>query len=650
MKILVAGGGAAGMMAAIFAARAGAQVTLLEANEKLGKKLFITGKGRCNLTNDAEREAFFGAIYRNPRFFYSAFSRFDNQRVKAFFQEAGLALKSERGGRVFPVSDKSSDVIRALEKCLQAAGVKIELKTRVTELTLKKGRLTGVKARGPRGELSFPADRVILALGGLSYPSTGSTGDGYRLAEQAGHHTEATYPSLVPINAAFCDEAKAFTPADLMGLSLKNVRLTMKLGKKPLFNQQGELLFTHFGLSGPLILSASGFLGGLEAQSVSLSIDLKPALSEEQLLERMERESAAAGGKALSSFMRGYLPAALTGPVLAQSILDPGRKAQGLRGDERLRLARVLKAFPMKYLSLRGYEEAIVTRGGINVKEVDPRTMESKIIKNLYLAGEMLDLDAATGGYNLQIAWSTGAAAGVAAARREESMKEKRPNRHIAIDGPASSGKSTIAKLIAEETGLIYVDTGAMFRAMAVYFLRQGLNASDEAGISRACEQAQVTIAYEGGSQQVILNGENVTPLLRQEAVGQMASASSVYGPVREKMKALQQQLAAEKDVVMDGRDIGTVILPDAFLKIFLTASVEVRARRRYEELLAKGLESDYETVEREIRERDHRDTTRDIAPLKQAADALLLDSSALSIQAVKEKVLSLYRERLHES
>ena len=276
--------------------------------------------------------------------------------------------------------------------------------------------------------------------------------------------------------------------------------------------------------------------------------------------------------------------------------------------------------------------------------------MESRHIRGLYFAGEILDLDATTGGYNLQIAWTTGAAAGRAACLEAketgETKEEKtmRQNHHIAIDGPGSSGKSTIAKLVAKETGLIYVDTGAMFRGMAIYFLRQGLDAADEAGITAACRDAEVTIAYEDGAQQVYLNGENVTPYLREEKTGQMASASSVYAPVREKMKELQQKLAAKKDVVMDGRDIGTVILPDASLKIFLTASVEVRAKRRYEELLAKGQEADLETISRELAERDWRDTHREIAPLKQAEDAVLIDSSYLSIDEVKNRILELYQ------
>ena len=659
MKVAVIGGGAAGMMAALWAARSGAQTVLLEKNEKLGKKLFITGKGRCNLTNDAEREAFFAHILRNPRFLYSAFGRFDNQAMMRLLEDAGLTLKTERGGRVFPASDKSSDVIRTLEKLLRAAGVTVRLNTAVRELLTREtagggpGRLvTGLLLESGGKKERLTADRVVLATGGLSYPSTGSDGDGYRLAGALGHGLMPLSPSLVPFEADFSPAVtEKCRPADLMGLTLKNVSLSASLKGRKVFEEQGEMLFTHFGISGPLVLSCSGVIGeavALEKAPVELRIDFKPALTREQLEARLIRETAAAGGKSLHTLLGGYLPKALIPAVLAQAGLDGGARAALLSRKERQALIESLKGLPMRVKALRGFPEAIVTRGGIPVKEVDPKTMESKIVKNLFFAGEVLDLDGTTGGYNLQIAWSTGAAAGRAAAKEEEKKEEPsmNTNRNIAIDGPAGSGKSTIAKRIAKETGLIYVDTGAMYRAMAIYFLRRGLSPDDEAGITAACEKANVTIAYENGSQQVYLNDENVTPFLREEAVGQMASASSVYGPVREKMKTLQQRLGREKDVVMDGRDIGTVILPDAFLKVFMTASVEVRARRRFEELLAKGQEADLAVVAREIEERDYRDTHREIAPLRQAEDAVLLDTSSLTIDEVTQAVLKLYREK----
>lgn len=653
MSVIVIGGGAAGMMAALAAAQAGASVRLLEKNEKLGKKVYITGKGRCNVTNTADEENFRAHVLRNPRFLYSSYRDWDNRAVMRLLEEAGLPLKTERGGRVFPQSDKSSDVIAAFKRLLEKAGVQVCLHTEVKKILVKDGRVIGVLTKTPAGAEKIPADRVILATGGLSYPATGSTGDGYRMAKELGHSVTPLFPSLVPLGASFAPPVRDhFRPEDLAGLSLKNVTLTARAGGKKLYEELGEMLFTHFGVSGPLVLSCSARLGDALAagKAIVLSVDLKPGMTAEQLDARLVRDIPAAGSKQLSSLMGAYLPKALIPVVLCAAGLPEKKKAAELTREERQALGAALKDLRLDSVSLRDYPEAIVTRGGIPVKEVDPKTMASKSIENLYFAGEILDLDAETGGFNLQIAWTSGHAAGTAAGLRDgagalpQKEKNMRKNRNIAIDGPASSGKSTIAKLIAKETGLIYVDTGAMYRAMAIYFLRKGLDAADEAGITEACADADVTIRYENGVQQVYLNGENVTPYLREQATGQMASASSVYSAVREKMKALQQQLAREQAVVMDGRDIGTVILPDAGLKIYMTASVEVRAKRRCEELLAKGEEADYEAIAKEISERDYRDMHREIAPLKRADDAILLDTSDLSIEEVKDAVLKLYR------
>ena len=650
MKLIVIGAGPAGMMAALTAARRGAAVTLLEKNEKAGKKLFISGKGRCNLTNEAQREAFLGQVVRNPRFLYSSFSQFDNFDTMAFFEKEGLPLKTERGGRVFPASDKSSDLIRTLERALKRAEVSLELNAQVLSILTEEGSVKGVLVRRQGKKIRLAADRIILATGGLSYPATGSTGDGYRWAEETGHQIRPLKPSLVPFCAVFSEKVRSrIKPADLMGLSLKNVSLKAASRGKILFQEQGEMLFTHFGISGPLVLRCSALIGETLAEGpVDLTLDLKPALSRDQLEARLEREIEEAGKKQLATLLGGYVPRAMIPLLLLESGTDGGRRAAALTRAEKSALVASLKEVPMVITGLRDFNEAIVTRGGVSLKDINPRTMESKRVSGLYFAGEIMDMDAFTGGYNLQIAWTTGRAAGWHAGEEEKKMQnntQKRDNRHIAIDGPGSSGKSTIAKMVAAEAGLVYVDTGAMFRGMAIYFLREGLKAEDEAGIVKAAEKANVSIAYENGAQQILLNGENVTALLREEAVGQMASASSVYGPVREKMKQLQQQLAAEKDVVMDGRDIGTVILPDAYLKIFMTASAEIRAKRRYEELLAKGTPADYDTVLKELKERDYRDTHRPIAPLKQAEDAVLLDTSHMSLDEVKQAVLNLYRE-----
>ncbi|MBP5154219.1 MAG: (d)CMP kinase [Lachnospiraceae bacterium] len=645
VQVAVVGGGAAGMMAAIRAAEKGAQVTLLEKKEKPGMKLYITGKGRCNLTNACSREEFFDHIYRNGRFLRSSFSRFGNREMMDYMEGLGVKLVTERGRRVFPASNLSAEIRDALRRAMDRNGVKQLYNTQVLRLDIRDGAVCGLTFRHSGGREETRAfDRVIVATGGLSYPSTGSTGDGLRFAREAGLKTEPCYPSLVPLEAVF---AGAGSPPPPAGLSLRNVGVRLARGKKILFEDLGEMMFTHTGVTGPLILSASAFLGeALREESraeapVLLSIDLKPALSREQLRDRFLREAPDAGKKQLSTLLGGWMPRALIPVVLAQAGLEGDAGAQ-LRREERERLLETVKALRMEVTSLGSWDEAVVTRGGVSVREIDPADMSAKKIKHLYFAGEVLDLDASTGGFNLQIAWTTGRAAGEAAAGEEIIM-----NRHIAIDGPAGSGKSTIARRVAKKTGLIYVDTGAMYRALAVHFLRCGLEASDEAGISAAVQGADVTIDYENGMQQVFLNGENVTPLLRQEEVGRMASASSVYAPVREKMKVLQQALAASRDVVMDGRDIGTVILPDAFLKIYMTADVSVRAKRRFDELAARGETPDLEQLGREIAERDWRDMHREIAPLRQAKDAVRLDTSALSIDEVVETVMRLYTERM---
>ena len=641
------------MMAAVAAAKNGAAVTLLEKNEKLGKKIYITGKGRCNLTNACGREEFFAHLVHNPRFLYSSFAAFDNTAMMSLLEDAGLELKTERGNRVFPASDKASDVTKTLAGLLEKYRVKVRLNTEVKGLILEDGcgdgkdgekagqtrRCAGVMtAAGP-----LYADAVIAATGGLSYPGTGSTGDGYRFAKEAGHKVTALYPALVPFNAKL---SSGLPIGSLQGLSLKNIEIfvTKSGSEKVLYREFGEMLFTHFGVSGPVILHLSSAVAEVIAKGpLNLRIDLKPALSDEQLKARLEREFEAAPNKTLAVVMRKLLPAALVEPVLAGQKLAGTTVVSRIGEDVKKRIVKALRSLEAELTSLRGFGEAVITQGGVNVKEIDPKTMASKLVKDLYFAGEVLDVDGYTGGYNLQIAWTTGAAAGRAAAQEDKETRREKMNRSIAIDGPAGAGKSTIAKTLAKELGMIYVDTGAMYRAMAVHFLRKGLTGDDEAGICAACEDAQVEIRYEDGAQQVILNGENVTGLLRAEEVGSMASASSVYGPVRSRMVALQQELAHKTPVVMDGRDIGTVVLPDAKLKIYLTASVQERARRRANELREKGQEVDLATIERDIEERDFRDMNRPIGPLKQAEDAHLVDSSDMTIQEVIDTIRRLY-------
>jgi len=407
-NVIVIGGGAAGMMAALAAAKNGHQVTLVEKNEKLGKKIFITGKGRCNVTNDCDTEDFFKQVLRNPKFLYSAVYTYDTYRVQQFFEEHGCPLKVERGGRVFPVSDHSSDIIRTLEKELRITGVKISLFTKVTEILTQDNRISSVKVIKDRREELLPADAVVLCTGGCSYPSTGSTGDGYKFAEAFGHEIKTPTPSLVPFIT------KETFVKDLMGLSLKNVEATICDAKgKKLYSDFGEMLFTHFGVSGPLMLSASAKVNDqIGKENLYLTIDLKPALSKEQLDKRILRDFEENPNRQFKNAVTGLFPGKLTPVMISLSGIDPERKVNEITRAMREEFCNLIKAMPLTLTGARGFEEAIVTRGGISVKKINPSTMESKLISGLYFAGEVLDLDAYTGGYNLQIAWSTGYLAG----------------------------------------------------------------------------------------------------------------------------------------------------------------------------------------------------------------------------------------------
>lgn len=403
-KIVVAGGGAAGMIAAVFAARNGNEVSLYEKNEKLGKKLFITGKGRCNLTNTAEMEDMFNAVVSNPKFLYSSFYSFTNDQTIAFFEELGVKTKTERGGRVFPASDHSSDVIHGLERELNRLGVRIELNTEVKEILTENGKVQGLMlASGKKVE----ADAVIVAAGGLSYPSTGSTGDGYRMARSCGHKVTRLFPALVPM------EVKEWYAKELMGLSLRNIEITITDGTKKLYQDFGEMLFTHYGVSGPVILSASSIVGSrLAEKELTLHIDLKPALTKEQLDKRVLREFDANHNRQFKNASAGLFPAKLRPVIVELSGIPEEKKVNEITREERKKFTDLIKDFSMTLTGLRSYNEAIITKGGVSVKEIDPGTMESKLVKGLFFAGEVLDLDAVTGGFNLQIAWSTGFLAG----------------------------------------------------------------------------------------------------------------------------------------------------------------------------------------------------------------------------------------------
>lgn len=407
-NVIVIGGGAAGMMAAYAAAENGHRVTLLEQNEKLGKKLFITGKGRCNLTNASDMEQVFANVVSNRKFLYSAFYAYDNEQVIAFFESQGMPTKVERGNRVFPVSDHSSDVIAALTRALRRQKVEVLLHTKAVRLlTETKGEQTYACGVELADHTKKQADAVIVATGGISYPSTGATGDGYRMAEETGHKVVTPTPALVPM------ETKEPWVKDLQGLSLRNVQVTIMRGKKTLYEEFGEMLFTHFGVSGPLILSASGSIRPKEfEQELAMVIDLKPALDYDQLDRRILREFADMKNKQFKNVLGHLLPAKMIPVMIALSGIDPDTKVNEVSREQRQALVQLFKQFPLTVTGLRDFKEAIITKGGVSVKDVNPSTMESKRIPGLYFCGEVLDLDALTGGYNLQIAWSTGHLAG----------------------------------------------------------------------------------------------------------------------------------------------------------------------------------------------------------------------------------------------
>ncbi|MCR4754595.1 MAG: NAD(P)/FAD-dependent oxidoreductase [Lachnospiraceae bacterium] len=428
---IVIGGGAAGMMAAYSAGLGGGydEVILVEKNEKLGKKVYITGKGRCNVTNNCEPESFFDNVVSNPKFLYSAYYGFDNNALMGVIEDNGCKLKTERGDRVFPVSDHSSDIIKAMEKAVRKAGVKIMLNCEVKELLLADSKdgaspkhITGVRLKN--GD-KLNADKVIVATGGLSYPSTGSTGDGHKWLKSLGHTITKCKPALVPLTVKEVNECKA-----MQGLALKNVAIKLcrqsdndsavtdsknksHHKKNLIYEGFGEMLFTHFGVSGPLILSASSrYVKDCYDTNAVLHIDLKPALNTEQLDKRILRDFDEAKNKDFRNVLTGLLPSSMIDVVVARSGIDANKKVNSITSKERENLVNLIKDYVLHITGTRDYNEAIITQGGIKVSEVNPGTMESKLIKGLYIAGELLDVDAYTGGFNLQIAWSTGHLAG----------------------------------------------------------------------------------------------------------------------------------------------------------------------------------------------------------------------------------------------
>lgn len=406
-KIIVIGGGAAGMMAAIAAADTGKEVVLYEKNEKLGKKIYITGKGRCNVTNASDLEEILKNIVSNPKFMYSSLYTFSNDAVMDFLENSlNVPLKTERGNRVFPVSDKSSDIIGGLARGLKERGVKVCLNSPVKSLIIEGNQVNGVVLTDSTKDM---ADGVIVATGGVSYSSTGSTGDGYRFAKETGHRIVDCLPALVPL------EVKEEFVKSLKGLSLKNIEASFEKNGKAIYKEFGEMLFTHFGVSGPVILSASSYItGSIKAgDEIKLKIDLKPAITKETLDERILREFAQNVNKDFRNSITNLLPKSLIPVIIEMSGIDRYKKVNEITKEEREKLVNVIKSMELTITGTRGFNEAIITQGGVSVKDVNPATMESKIINGLYFAGEVLDIDALTGGYNLQLAWSTGYLAGI---------------------------------------------------------------------------------------------------------------------------------------------------------------------------------------------------------------------------------------------
>ncbi|MFA9379162.1 MAG: NAD(P)/FAD-dependent oxidoreductase [Lachnotalea sp.] len=403
-KVLIVGGGAAGMFAAIIAAKNGNEVSIYERNEKLGKKLFITGKGRCNITNACDMDTLFDNVVSNRKFLYSAYYGYNNYDVIDYFEAIGVQTKIERGNRVFPTSDHSSDVISGLTRELRNLNVEVNLNTKVKNIIIEEGQAKGLELENKK---KIYGDNIIVATGGMSYQTTGSTGDGYNFAKTAGHKITRLSPSLVPFKTQ-----EAFVK-DLQGLSLKNIRATIYDGSKSLYSDFGEMLFTHFGVSGPLILSASSFAADkIKDRNLKLTIDLKPALSDEQLDNRMVREFETYKNKHFKNAIVSLFPSKLIPVMLDLSKINPEKKVNEITKEERLNFVHIIKNMELTLTGLCDYNQAIITKGGIAVKDINPSTMESKLVKSMFFIGEVLDLDALTGGFNLQIAWSTAYAAG----------------------------------------------------------------------------------------------------------------------------------------------------------------------------------------------------------------------------------------------
>jgi len=665
---IVIGAGAAGMPAAISAAEAGLDVLLLEKNEKPGRKIAITGKGRCNVTNQSDVKTYLANVVTGERFMNSAIRGFTWEDTKRLIEAQGVPLKTERGNRMFPVSDKAFDIIDALKSAVKKSGARLQTGAEV------KGIKAAHSVAGSAAEATafspakffevttadgtrYESKTLILATGGLSYETTGSTGDGHRMLRTMGVKITDLYPGLSALTASehWC--------RDLMGLTLKNAAIRITKGEegKKLYEDFGELLFTHFGVSGPVILSASSYLAAIEKTQQTdfkelqpvLHIDLKSALTAEQLDARILRDLEENRGKTFRNSLGALLPRTLIPVIVKLSGINPDKKTSEISRKERQTLGRLLKDLKIHLTGTRPISEAIITSGGVDTSEVNPRTMMLRSIPGLFVCGELLDVDCLTGGFNLQTAFATGHAAGLGAAaylngNKDRKIKTEKETKmfNVAIDGPGGAGKSSVAKAVAGKKNLQYVDTGALYRAIGYALNRAGVDVTDEKAVEEGIKSLKLKLYYEAGAQHVSVNGEDLTPYLRTEEAGAGASKVAVHGAVRLMVLDIEKQAASEYEVIMDGRDIGTVVLPDAALKIFITASPEERAKRRIHELEAAGKPTkSLEETTREIAERDLRDSTREIAPLRQADDAVLLDTTSMNLDEVIETVCRMVDE-----
>lgn len=631
-KVAIIGGGVAGLLAAVTAADHGAKVLLFEKMDKVGLKMGITGKGRCNLTNNAPIMDFIAMTPGNGRFLFSAYKRFNNMDLLSLFHTWGLETKVERGGRIFPASDDAQEVRHLFMRLLHEKQVDVHLSEPVLHIQTKKGCAAGVVT----GKGTYEADAVILATGGKSYPRTGSTGDGYRLAGELGHTVTKIRPALIPLVCAepYCRE--------LQGLSLKNVTLALVAGGRRKSEAFGEMIFTHFGISGPIVLTQSDVVTLWLSQGYQVTgyIDLKPALTEEVLDQRILRDLQKFRLKQMGNALSELLPRRLIDAVMKLADIPAEIPAAALKKAQRIHLRQTIKKLPLTITKARPIEEAIVTAGGISTKEVNSSTMESKIVRGLYLAGEVLDVHAFTGGYNLQAAFSMGRMAALSAAGDKTQMRKLA----IAIDGPAGAGKSSVAKILAANMGYAYLDTGAMYRAVTYEVLRREL--TEEKDIVALAAGMDMTVKPEADAMHVVVNGHDVTDYIRTPEVSARVSAVSALAGVRAAMVGIQRRQAAKGGIVLDGRDIGTTVLPHADVKIFLTASVHTRALRRFKEMTEKNLGMTLEEVEKDIRKRDWQDSHREVSPLKQAEDAVLLDNSRLTLEETAKAIMEICEKK----